>query len=349
RLDVPKFLGVDPERWIFAISEYFSFLNTPVDQRLRIVGFNLEGAVAEWFQWMTKNGALSKLLQLGTVKDYQREFEKLMNRVTNIPDSLLISYISGLQLHLQQELLVSKPTTLGDVFLLARSTEARLDDQAAPVAGMSVGLKANKVVNDDDGEVKVINWVQQVIDVESTSYNDARDQASELETKVLVDGKQDAAKVVKVVVWPMRKTVTSQMCWKVMGLQVFRYMSRSKLSYWLTAKRILRYLKRTIKFGVLYKKCENNIGFVAYTDSNCAGDLDDGRSTSGFVFMMGIPQMRTRRSKAGTVTSFANSERQFRARREVSPAPIHNIYTFYESESSESDTQNVDIETLTLE
>ncbi|GJT18346.1 hypothetical protein Tco_0877052 [Tanacetum coccineum] len=59
--------------------------------------------------------------------------------------------------------------------------------------------------------------------------------------------------------------------------------------------------------------------------------------------------MRTRRSKAGTVTPFANQERQFRERREVSPAPIHNIYTFYESESSESDIENVDIESLTLE
>ncbi|GJY78454.1 homeodomain-like protein [Tanacetum coccineum] len=59
--------------------------------------------------------------------------------------------------------------------------------------------------------------------------------------------------------------------------------------------------------------------------------------------------MRTRRSKARTVTPFANPERQFHARREFSPAPIHNIYSFYESGSSESDTENVDIETLTLE
>ncbi|GJS71027.1 homeodomain-like protein [Tanacetum coccineum] len=59
--------------------------------------------------------------------------------------------------------------------------------------------------------------------------------------------------------------------------------------------------------------------------------------------------MNTRRSKARTVTLFANPERQFRARREVSPVPIHNIYSFYQSESSESDTENVDIETLTLE
>nr|GEZ90771.1 AIG1-like protein [Tanacetum cinerariifolium]GFC03782.1 AIG1-like protein [Tanacetum cinerariifolium] len=97
---------------------------------------------------------------------------------------------------------------------LARTTEARLDDQAALMAGTSAGLQANKVVNDGDGEVIMLNWVQQAIDVESTSDNDARDQASEMEMKVLVDGKQDEAKVVKVVVWLISKSVTSQTCWK---------------------------------------------------------------------------------------------------------------------------------------
>nr|GEX28883.1 hypothetical protein [Tanacetum cinerariifolium] len=95
---------------------------------LRIVRFNLEGAAEEWFRWMTRNGlkanwdrfvesvksrfepskyedpqgALLKLLQLGTVEDYQRE-----------------------------ELLVSKPTTLGDTFAFARNTEAPLEGHAA--------------------------------------------------------------------------------------------------------------------------------------------------------------------------------------------------------------------------
>ncbi|GJU48303.1 hypothetical protein Tco_1217858 [Tanacetum coccineum] len=103
--------------------------------RIGIVGFNLEGATAEW-----------------------------------------------LKVHLQRELLVSNPTTLGDVFLLARNIEARFDDQAALMAG----------------KVKVLNWVRQAIDAESTSDNDARDQAGELETKMLVDGKQDEKKVVVV-------------------------------------------------------------------------------------------------------------------------------------------------------
>ncbi|GKC06118.1 hypothetical protein Tco_0997728, partial [Tanacetum coccineum] len=104
-----------------------------------IYGEEFEESVRNCFvpsEYEDPNGALSKLLQLGTVKDYQREFDKLMNRATDIPDSLLISfYIFGLKLHLQREFLVSRPTTLGDAFSLALITEARLDDQAALVAG----------------------------------------------------------------------------------------------------------------------------------------------------------------------------------------------------------------------
>ncbi|GJT95895.1 hypothetical protein Tco_1091413 [Tanacetum coccineum] len=75
-------------------------------------------------------GALSKLLQKGTVAQYQSEYEKLMNRVTDVSEGLLISFdISGLKPAIQRELLVSKPASLGDAFSLARVTEARLEDQ----------------------------------------------------------------------------------------------------------------------------------------------------------------------------------------------------------------------------
>nr|GEV11849.1 retrotransposon protein, putative, unclassified [Tanacetum cinerariifolium] len=79
-------------------------------------------------KYKDSQGALSKLLQLGTIEDYQQEFEKLMNKVTNIPDSLLISfYILGLKLNLQHELLMSRPTTLGDALSLARIIEAHFE------------------------------------------------------------------------------------------------------------------------------------------------------------------------------------------------------------------------------
>ncbi|GJX32511.1 hypothetical protein Tco_0242366 [Tanacetum coccineum] len=72
--------------------------------------------------------ALSKLLHMGTVAEYQDEFEMLINRVTGISESLLASfYISGLKLTIQIELLRAKPTSLGEAFSLARIIEARFE------------------------------------------------------------------------------------------------------------------------------------------------------------------------------------------------------------------------------
>ncbi|GJR29531.1 hypothetical protein Tco_1105763 [Tanacetum coccineum] len=87
---------------------------------------------------------------------------------------------------IKRELLVSKPTTLGDVFLLAQTIKVRFGEQAALVAGTSVRLEANKVVNDGD-------------DSESSGPVTPT-SGSESLGEVLVEGKQDEAKVVKVVV-----------------------------------------------------------------------------------------------------------------------------------------------------
>ncbi|GJR95313.1 hypothetical protein Tco_0267487 [Tanacetum coccineum] len=102
--------------------------------------------------------ALSKLLQMGTVAEYQNEFEMLIIRVTRIPQSLLIPfYISGLKLHLQRELnLVSRPTTLGDVFSLARIIEARFEDTNNQAVDNNSGDKKDPNMNDKQ-EVKKAN------------------------------------------------------------------------------------------------------------------------------------------------------------------------------------------------
>ncbi|GKA63515.1 hypothetical protein Tco_0763121 [Tanacetum coccineum] len=47
-LQATRVLEDDLDRWILATTKYFSLLNTPADQRLRIVGFNLEGVAAEY-------------------------------------------------------------------------------------------------------------------------------------------------------------------------------------------------------------------------------------------------------------------------------------------------------------
>nr|GEW91354.1 AIG1-like protein [Tanacetum cinerariifolium] len=130
-------------------------------------------------------------------------------------------------------------------FSLAESIEENNAFDASSSDQSATGLEANKVVNDGDGEVKVLNWVQQAIDVESTTDNDARDQVSELETKVLVDGKQDDAKVV---VWPMSKTMTSQ---TTLNLQVKFFKPLSSIMSTITDVKCVLSQKA---FNVFYEK-----------------------------------------------------------------------------------------------
>ncbi|GJZ41853.1 hypothetical protein Tco_0588739, partial [Tanacetum coccineum] len=74
--------------------------------------------------------ALVKLLQMGTISEYQSEFEILLIWVMRISEFLLkLFYIFGLKPALQRVLLRSRPTTLGETFSLARISEARFEDE----------------------------------------------------------------------------------------------------------------------------------------------------------------------------------------------------------------------------
>ncbi|WKA03977.1 hypothetical protein VitviT2T_022047 [Vitis vinifera] len=75
------------------------------------------------------------------------------------------------------------------------------------------------------------------------------------------------------------------------------------------AKRILRYLKGTIDFGVFYKKGGNE-ELIAYTDSDYAGDLDDRKNTLGYVFMLSSGAVSWS-SKKQPVVSLSTTEAEF--------------------------------------
>jgi len=67
---------------------------------------------------------------------------------------------------------------------------------------------------------------------------------------------------------------------------ISRFMERPKEAHWRAAKRVLRYVKGTKSFGILYTVSEH-LDLVGYTDSDWAGSVDDQKSTSGYVFHMG--------------------------------------------------------------
>ena len=66
---------------------------------------------------------------------------------------------------------------------------------------------------------------------------------------------------------------------------ISRYMSKPTEMHMQAAKRALRYLKGSVNYGIFYKKGGAE-ELLAFTDSDYAGDVEDRRSTSGYVFLM---------------------------------------------------------------
>lgn len=90
---------------------------------------------------------------------------------------------------------------------------------------------------------------------------------------------------------------------------ISRYMEFPKEMHLLAAKRILQYLKGTVEFGLFYKR-ERKSDLFGFTDSDYAGDLDDKRSTSGHVFMLGTGAVSWSSKKQTSVT-LSTTETEF--------------------------------------
>ena len=67
---------------------------------------------------------------------------------------------------------------------------------------------------------------------------------------------------------------------------VSRYMSNPKKPHLDAVKRILRYVKGTINFGILYKKTKD-CQVMGYCDADYAGDCGTQRSTIRYFFSLG--------------------------------------------------------------
>ncbi|KAL5539459.1 hypothetical protein UlMin_045115 [Ulmus minor] len=90
---------------------------------------------------------------------------------------------------------------------------------------------------------------------------------------------------------------------------VSRYMENPTTTHFKTTKRILRYIKGTIDFGLLYS-FSNDYKLVGYSDSDCGGDIDDRKSTSGFVFFMGDTAF-TWMSKKQPIVTLSSCEAEY--------------------------------------
>ncbi|XP_050916450.1 secreted RxLR effector protein 161-like [Lathyrus oleraceus] len=67
---------------------------------------------------------------------------------------------------------------------------------------------------------------------------------------------------------------------------VSRFMEEPVYTHWKALKRIQRYIQGTVSLGMFYSNSKK-YKLVGYSDSDWCGDIDDRKSTSGYVFFMG--------------------------------------------------------------
>ena len=66
---------------------------------------------------------------------------------------------------------------------------------------------------------------------------------------------------------------------------VSKYQSNLGEAHWKAVKRILRYLKGMVDYRLCYQR--QDLQLKGYIDADWGGDLDEKKSTSGYVFLLG--------------------------------------------------------------
>nr|KYP67631.1 Retrovirus-related Pol polyprotein from transposon TNT 1-94 [Cajanus cajan] len=86
-------------------------------------------------------------------------------------------------------------------------------------------------------------------------------------------------------------------------------MATPKASHLAATKRILRYVKGTIEYGILYQN-GGTTEITFYSDSNYVGDSDDRRSTSRAVFIIGLGVVSWA-SRKRSIVSLSNTKAEY--------------------------------------
>jgi hypothetical protein len=88
-----------------------------------------------------------------------------------------------------------------------------------------------------------------------------------------------------------------------------RYLAHLTELHLQAVKRVLRYIKGTLSYGIFYKQ-SGNTELLAYTNNDYAGDLEDRKSTSSFLFVLSSGAVSWSSKKQAVVT-LSTTEAEF--------------------------------------
>ena len=90
-----------------------------------------------------------------------------------------------------------------------------------------------------------------------------------------------------------------------------QFMAKPHESHWIAAKRVLRYLKGTINFGIEYTNA-CNVELTGHSDSHWARNPDNRKSTNGYTFNIGSGAISWSSKKHATI-SLSSTEAEYKA------------------------------------
>jgi hypothetical protein len=90
-----------------------------------------------------------------------------------------------------------------------------------------------------------------------------------------------------------------------------QFMVQPGQEHWVAAKHVLGYLRGIVEYGLRYLG-EDEVKLHEYTNSNCAGSVANGKSTSGCFFSLGS-MMISRFNKKQTFVALNSIKEEYMA------------------------------------
>ena len=107
-----------------------------------------------------------------------------------------------------------------------------------------------------------------------------------------------------------------------------RFCERPSAQHWACVKRVLRYLKGTMDWGIHSTSSDREEVITAYSDADWAGDKNDRKSASGFVVLFGSHPISWG-SRKQTCVALSTMEAEYIALTAKELAWIHRLVSFW--------------------
>ena len=103
-------------------------------------------------------------------------------------------------------------------------------------------------------------------------------------------------------------------------IQLSRFMTNWGLAHWQAAIDLLIYVQSTSRLGITYHRGSANL--VGYTDSNWAGNVDNARSTTGYIFYLANGPISWKSKEQKTV-ALSSTESEYMSLTAASQEALH--------------------------